>query len=212
MSTISVLVADADYLIREGLKFVLSTQENIEVKSEARNERELLQQIEQHDFQVITLDYNQKENFKLTTIEKIKKKAPNANLLIISSDTNKRNIEHIIAKGINNILTKCCTREEIIHAVHASARREKFFCKTILDHLVERSFRSKQMEQSKQLTPREQEIVKLIAQGFISKEIADQLNITVHTVYTHRKKILRKLNVRSASELVLYAANQGLID
>ncbi|MEM0993802.1 MAG: response regulator transcription factor [Bacteroidota bacterium] len=211
MNTISVLVADSDYLIREGLKRVFAQKPNIEIRSEATSQLELIQKLNKQRYDVVILDYNQPGSFDISAVEEVKKVAPSTNILVISSDTNKRNIYKIISGGINNFLTKRCSREEILSAVSAAAKGEKFFCKTVLNYILEKSFRPQPVATHMPLTSREQQIVKLVAKGFISKEIASKLNITTHTVYTHRKKILKKLNLNSASELVLYAVNQGIV-
>ncbi|MEM1328151.1 MAG: response regulator transcription factor [Bacteroidota bacterium] len=215
MNEIAVLIADADYLTREGLKSVLSQAENVVIKAEASTEVELMRHLKQQSFQVAILDYYQSSSFDLSTINTIKKLSPSTGIIIISADDNKARIGQLIGSGINNFLTKRCNREEIITAVRACANRETYFCNTILNHIVEKSFRPKSTQTEKPpsvLTPREQEILHLIAQGFISKQIADQLHIAVHTVYTHRKRILRKLQLKSAAELVVYAVNQGFAD
>jgi len=212
MSTISVLIADSDYLIREGFKHIFANIREIDVTGEAMNEVELINRVQKAHYQVIILDYNQPNNFTIKTVEAVKKAAPRSNLLIISSDNNKQNIYNIISDGVNSFLTKRCSREEIINAVKATAKGEKFFCTTVLNYILEKSFRSEQTETEIPLTAREREIVQLIAKGLISKEIGSQLNITTHTVYTHRKKILKKLGLSSASELILYAVNQGIVN
>ncbi|MEM9888542.1 MAG: response regulator transcription factor [Bacteroidota bacterium] len=212
MDTISVLVADSDYLIREGLKHIFAQRPNIEVKEEATSQSELLRKLYKDDYDVVILDYNQPKHFDMSTLEEVRKAAPKTNILVISSDTNKRNIYDVIAGGVNNFLTKRCSKEEIFAAVRAAAKGEKFFCKTILNYILEKSLRSKKEETVMPLTARELEIVRLVAQGLISKQIASKLDITIHTVYTHRKKILKKLGLSSASELVLYAVNQGIVN
>jgi len=212
MSPISVFVADSDYLTREGLKHIFSKEDEVDIVGEATNTRELLDKLQKLDCQVVILDYNQPGSFDMNTVKAVKKAAPNSNLLIISSDSDKRNIYQIISGGVNNFLTKRCSREEILSAVKAAAKGEKFFCKNVLNYILEKSFRSQETKTTIPLTTRELEIVRLIAKGFISKEISTKLNITTHTVYTHRKKILKKLGLNSASELILYAVNQGIVD
>jgi DNA-binding NarL/FixJ family response regulator len=214
MSDISVLIADADYLTREGLKSVLSNAVDIQMKAEASMEAELIKYLKQQSFDVVIVDYHQPGSFQPSTITTIKQLSPSTGILIISADDSQARIDQLISNGINNFLTKRCNSEEILTAVRACANQETYFCKNILNYIVERSFRNKPIEAVPKsvLTPRELEIVRLIAKGLISKEIAQELHIAIHTVYTHRKRILRKLELKSAAELVVYAVNQGFVD
>ena len=113
---------------------------------------------------------------------------------------------------MNSFLTKECDETEILDAVMATAKNERFFCSKILNYILEKSFNKSISCKPSPLSQREVEIVRLIAKGLIAKEIADRLNLSTHTVYTHRKNIMSKLKVKSASELVLYAVNNGIVD
>ena len=106
MRPISVILADAQYLTRLGLKHLLRGKEQFRVVAEATKERQLLELIQDHLPQVIILDYNQPENFSQSTVETIKRTAPHVNILIISADNNKENIYNILELGVNSFLTK----------------------------------------------------------------------------------------------------------
>ncbi|MCB0580788.1 MAG: response regulator transcription factor [Phaeodactylibacter sp.] len=215
MRPISVILADSQYLVRLGLRHLLRGREQFRVVAEATKEQQLLDQIRAHSPQVVILDYNQPENFSHSTVETIKRTAPHTNILIISADNNKKNIYDILELGVNSFLTKACEESEIIDAIRATARGEKFYCTKVLDFLLEKTFSKGDDDEScnaTPLTPREVEIVQLIAQGLIAKEIAGRLNLSTHTVYTHRKNIMKKLKFNSVSELVLYAVNMGLVE
>lgn len=188
-------------------------EERFKVVAEATNEQELIRKLQVQSAQVVVLDYNQPNSFSRNTVEKIKQAAPSVNLLIISADNNKESIYQILEMGVNSFLTKACDKEEIIDAIKATARGEKFFCTKVLDYLLEKSFAKGDASSCAPtpLTPREIEIVQLVARGLVAKEIAAQLNLSTHTVYTHRKNIMRKLGLSTASELVLYAVHIGLV-
>ncbi|HMQ48348.1 MAG TPA: response regulator transcription factor [Saprospiraceae bacterium] len=214
MQAIPIILADAHYLVRLGLKQLLAENTPIEVVVEAENEADLLQKVAAYDKVLVILDYNHADRFSTETVKKIKQHHPGAQILIISADNNKDSIYQVLESGVNSFITKTCDEKEIIDAVYATAKGERFFCAKVLDYILQRSF-SKPEEENCQPAPlsvREMEIVRLISKGYISKEIADQLNISTHTVYTHRKKIMRKLKVNSASELVLYAVNNGILE
>ena len=136
----SVVVADSQYLIRLGLNSLLSTQENIEIVAEATNESQLVSSLQEHLPQVVILDYNQESTFRKDTISLIQKTSPKSNILIISGDNDKSNIYDVIESGINGFLTKSCDDKEIIDAISATAKGEKFFCSRVLDYLLEKTF------------------------------------------------------------------------
>jgi DNA-binding NarL/FixJ family response regulator len=116
-----------------------------------------------------------------------------------------------VACGVTSFLTKTCDETEIFSAVRAAAKREKFFCSKVLDVLLEKHFPGTDNCAATELSVRETEIVRLVAEGYSSKDIAKMLFLSPHTVHTHRKNILRKLGIGSTSELVLYAVNTGLV-
>lgn len=212
MDSISVVLADAQYLIRIGLRHLLSSSDHFTIQSEASDEEELLEEVAKKAPQVIILDYNQPDYFSSETIKRIKQLAPSTNILIISADNEKTSIYDVIESGVNSFLTKSCDEEEIFDAIKATAKGEKFFCSRILDYILEKGFAKAEEENCAPipLTPREIQIVQLITKGLIAKEIANVLNLSTHTVYTHRKNIMKKLNLSSSSELVLYAVNNGI--
>jgi DNA-binding NarL/FixJ family response regulator len=210
---ITIGIADAQYLTRVGLRNILATQPQFEICAEAGNEHELLEQLQAWHPRVVILDYDHPDCFSHETILKIKMASPTTNILVISADSDKHSIYQVLENGVNSFLTKNCHEEEIIDAVQATAKGEKFFCTRVLDYLLEKSFGNK--EEScvpMPLTPRQIDIVKLTAKGLIAKEIADALNLSIHTVYTHRKEILKKLELKTSSELVMYAVNKGIVE
>jgi len=214
MVPISILIADSQYLIREGLKNLIRNLGGFNAIAEASNEAELLDFIKKNKVNVIILDYNNSSYFKIETIQKIKKIEPDSNILIISSDNNKNNIYEVLELGVNSFLTKQCEEDEILNAIKATAKGEKFFCNNVLNYILEKSFSPEEDEDCSPtpLTFREIQIVRLIGAGMIAKEIASDLKLSIHTVYTHRKNIMRKLELNSTSELVIYAINHGIIE
>lgn len=212
MQKVSIVLADAQYLTRTGLKRLLEGIAAFNVLAEADDEEELLDQLKSHQPQVVILDYNQPDCFSHKTLDHIKNMSPDSKILVISEDNNKNSIYEVLEHGVSSFLTKTCGEEEIIDAINATARGQKFFCTKVLDYLLEKSFAKGESCAPTPLTPREIEIVKLVAKGLIAKEIADELNLSPHTVYTHRKKIMKKLNLNTSSELVLYAVNSGIVE
>ncbi len=212
MSTISVILADAQYLVRVGLSHILANRTDIKVLGEVANESDLLEMMEAENAEVVILDYNQIGNFSTKTVQHLKERFPDTGILVISADNEKDSIYEVLEYGVTSFLTKSCDGKEILEGVQAAAKKQRYFCKKVMDYVFERSFSPTAEDCAPMpLTVREIEVVQLVAKGLIAKEIADQLNLSTHTIYTHRKNIMRKLKINTASELVLYAVNNGLV-
>lgn len=212
-SKIQVAVADAQTLCRVGLCQVLANEPEIEVAGQAVDAEDLMSILSTKKIDVVVVDYNQPKFFDQTIAQQVKSVSPNTQLLIISSDDRKERIYRVIEDGVNSFLTKQCDEQEILDAIRATAKGEKFYCHKILDLIIERSFPNKSEDcAATPLSAREKEILTLVAKGMVAKEIAAELHISPHTIYTHRKNILRKLNLTSPTEMIVYALEQGLIE
>ena len=210
--TYKVLLADAQFLIRFALKELLKETNTFQVIGEAGNEAELNSFIAKTPPDIIVIGYNQPGFFSIESIKNVKEQHPTIELLVISSDDNKENIYDVINSGVLRFLTKKCDAHEINEAFRAIMRGEKFFCASIFNFIFEMSFSQNNYSSNPlPLSARELEIVQLIAQGLVAKEIGKKLNLSTHTVYTHRKNIMEKLKLRRSSELVLFAVNKGLL-
>jgi DNA-binding NarL/FixJ family response regulator len=212
MEPIRLLVADSQYLTRLGLRCVIQQHKNLEIVGEVVREEEMESVLRDQEVDVVIMDHNQGENFSKASIRKVRDLSPRSGILIITADEDRRNIYALLEDGITSLLTKECDHTEIIEAIQATAAGEKFFCGRILEYILERSFGKTNNCAPSPLTPREIEIVQMIAQGKIAKEIADELSLSPHTIYTHRKNIMKKLSFSSSSELVLYAVNNGWVN
>lgn len=211
MSTTSVILADAEYLIRVGLNHILEKQANLEVLGAVKDEEGLFELMDSNPAKVVVLDYNQTNNLTVESIIKLRKYYPETGILVVSADNEKASIYSVLEAGVTSFLTKSCNEKEILEGIQAAAKKQRYFCKKVMDYVFERSFSNTTGEQVPlPLTEREIQVVKLSAKGLIAKEIANELGLSTHTIYTHRKNIMRKLKINTATELVLYAVNNGL--
>ncbi len=210
MKDVSIIIADSQYLIRVGLRHILQNKPAYKIISEVPNEKQLFRELSEKKVDIVVMDYNQPGAFTTQTISRIKEEYPKVRLLVISSDEDKNNIYEVLENGVNSFLSKQCDEKEIIDAFVATSKNEKYYCTNVLNHLLEKSF-PKESCKSLPLTPREIEIVRYVASGLIAKEIASELHLSTHTVYTHRKNIMKKLKIGTTSELVLFAVNEGII-
>ena len=214
MEKVKILLADSQYLVRLGLRHILNRNKNIEVIDECSQSNELIDKIKKYKPEVVMLDYHNGDQFDISDIKTIKHLSPTTNVIVISADNNRENIHKALEYGINSFLTKQCDKDEITSAIHATAKGEKFFCNKILNIILEKHLEKNEEEDClpTELTVREVQIVKLITMGKSSREIATHLHLSHHTINTHRKNVLKKLNLKSTSELILYAVKSGIIN
>lgn len=213
---ISVVIADAQSVFRMGLRALLSDHPEIAVLAEAGSSRELLPLLNRHKPDILILDYNP-QYFNSDDLTQSLTLLPDCKVIIISSQDKKWHIFKSLEFNVYCYLTKECGTPDIFRAIQSTARGEKFFCNFIVDVLLENNLLRNNNHnddacQPNVLTERELEITRLIAAGKKNKEIASELNLSHHTVHSHRKNILKKIGVSSALELTTYAIKTGILD
>lgn len=216
MVKIKILIADTHTLTREGIKSLLSRRKDIHIVGEAHNSKELSDKIQKTKPDIVIIDYHTPPYFSLDDIAFIRTDYPGIRILVISTNQNKQDVVKVLDYGINGYLLKECDEEEVINAVYAAAKKEKFFCGRVMDAILEKFTHclpgySCGNCQPVSLSTREVEIIKLIAEGQTTKDIAQILFLSFHTISTHRKNIFKKLSIRNSSELILYAMKKGII-
>lgn len=210
--SVKIIIADSQYLTRMGLRHLISKTKGLKLVAESSTSKSLIESTSRLKPDVIMMDYHQQENIDIKDIKSIRDQTPKTNIMVLSADNNRENISQALSFGVNSFLTKQCGKEEITNAIYACAKGEKFFCNKVLNILIENNFSSSDDCKPTELSIREIQIVKLIAQGLSSKMIAEELHLSPHTIYTHRKNVMKKLRFKSSSELVLYAVNTGIIN
>ncbi len=211
MKNIRVGIADAHFVVREGMKYILSREKNIQLVGECKDGKGIPKLLKK-GLDVLIFDYDQADYISFEDLQKVFRVAPDTRVLVISAHTDQPSVNRIMRQGIKGFLSKECDEEEILDAIEATAKGDKFFCNKILDVLT----KSKGMGAEDDCTPtvlsaREVEVVEFIAQGLTSAEVAEKMCLSVHTISTHRKNIFKKLNVNSTTELVRYALKSAII-
>ncbi len=210
---INIIHANNNVLIRNGLKTLLFQGGGIGTLFQASNVRELNEAFEKEKPNLLIIDYLQPDGFTVNEIIEIRKKYSNLKVLVICSDQNNARILSILETGVRGYLTHECNEGEIINAIFAIARGEKCYCNKVINIILEKHIGGGEPDCTPiSLSERETEIVTYIAKGFKNRDIADQLFISPHTVSTHRKNIMKKLDINSVSGLTLYAVNAGLVN
>jgi len=209
-ASIQLIIADSNYLIGEGLCKVFSDVESVDIVGVASNREELASLVDKGEANVLLMDYSS-EHFSLDVALDVLK--GNALALIgITQECNAIELKRLLANGLTGHLKNDCDREEIIDSVQAAHKGEKFFCGKVLKVLHE----AEGMESDLDCDPvviseREVEILQLIAQGLTTKQIAEELHLSFHTVMTHRKNMLSKLGLKNTAGLIVYAVRENLI-
>jgi len=210
---VNAVIADPVFLVREGFKRVVENIKDVAIKGEITKGTEFWTKLKLLRPDLLVLDYDHPDFVEIEELKKIDEISHGTKVLIISNHGNKENILKVIKSGALGYLTKECGKEELLDALEALSRGEKFFCNKILDVILEKHLiEDKDDCKSASLSEREIELIKLAVKGFSNKEIADKLFLSIHTVYTHRKNIMRKLKIKSPVELVLYALNSGIAE
>ncbi len=210
---VNAVIADPAFLVREGFKKIAESMKDFTVKGEITKGSEFWNKLKSLKPDLLVLDYDHPDFIAIDDLKKVDEFSPGTKVLIISSHNKKENILKVIKSGALGYLTKECGEEELIDALEAVSKGEKFFCNKILDVILEKHLAEDDDEcKPAALSMREIEIIKLAVKGYSNKEIADMLFLSIHTVYTHRKNSMRKLKIKSPVELVLYALNSGITE
>jgi DNA-binding NarL/FixJ family response regulator len=207
---ISVLIADNQFLITETLVGFIRQTFQWNVIRVVDNKHDLRGEIGK-PVSLLIMDYNCMDFDGVPEIQSILSNS-RIPVLILTNTITKAELAELNAIGIRNILFKSVDREELKTALEMTVKGRKYVCQEVMDMLVEPHESRKSLYENTSLTGSETEIVRLIAEGLTTKEIALRKHISSHTVMTHRKNIFRKLKVNNASELVMYAIRSGIID
>lgn len=210
---IKVLIADDHTIVRSGVRLLLDGETDIEVVGEALDGAEAVDMVATLRPDVVLMDIAMPGVDGMEATRYIKEEWPEVNVLVLTMHRRDEYFFEMLQAGASGYILKGAETNELIHAVRVVARGEVFLYPTMSRKLV-RDYLERQVEEnapSSSLSPREEQILKLLAEGYSSKEIAEQLVISPSTVYTHRSKLMEKLGLNSRHELIQYARRQGLI-
>ncbi len=210
MSTISVFLSDFQFLTQEGFKSLLARNEKFQLVGQEEDWDLLKEQLKENKPDVLVIDYRPDESDFVSRLKSIKELGVN-NILILTSDTKKDRVREILKTGVKGMVTKTCSEQEIVNSIMAVSQGNRFYCNKILDIVMEQSVEEEEDCAPTDLSPREYEVLQLITKGQTTTKIADTLCVSVHTINSHRKSILKKLNLKSPTELIVYALESGLV-
>ena len=212
---IRVMLADDHTLLRQGLRRIIESDPELIVVAEASSGAEAIELAERHHPDVAVMDIAMKELNGIEAAGQIQRRFPETAVLILSMFSDDRYVMRAVKAGARGYLLKDSVEEDLLKAIRATHAGHSYFspqiARTLLDGYA-RGLNTRDVEDRYELlTLRERQIYQLLAEGHGNKEIAQHLGLSLHTVETHRVRIMEKMDVHSAAELVLSAVRRGLI-
>jgi DNA-binding NarL/FixJ family response regulator len=208
-----ILIADDHPIVRSGLKKVLDAKPDLEVVAEAEDGAEAVDKALREDVHLAILDVSMPRMTGIQAVAELHKRKPELKTLMLSMHDSEQFLFEALKAGASGYVLKSSADTDIVDAVRSAMRGDSYLypsaVTTLVRDYVERGGRGE--EQFDVLTPRELEVLKLIAEANTSKQIADKLFISIKTVDRHRQNILEKLGMRDRVELTRYAIRRGLI-
>ncbi|HEU4948919.1 MAG TPA: response regulator transcription factor [Kribbella sp.] len=215
MTRLRVLIVDDDDLMRAGLRAVLSTDDTIEVVAEAADGRGAIELGRRLDPDVILMDVRMPNLDGIAATRQLTASAPQARILILTTFEDEDYLFGALTAGASGFLLKRTRPEQLIAAIHTVAGGESLLSPSVTRKVIDRMIQQPQQDPGtvrrlRELTPRERDVLELVARGLSNAEIAEELVVEESTVKTHMKRILGKLDVRDRVQAVILAYEAGL--
>lgn len=210
---IKLLLVDDHPIVLDGIKSHLGAQPEFEVVGDAANGQEALRKAKLTLPDVVLMDISMPHMNGLEAMSNLRKQVPDAKVLVLTMHDSKEYLAQIIRLGARGYLLKDCSPAELVQAIKAVHAGEVYFSPAISRVLVEEMVDGKAAADASvplPLTERERQVLSLIAEGLLNKQIADRLGIGVRTIETHRERIMRKLDIHTVAGLTKYAIAQGM--
>lgn len=207
-----IILADTQFLVVETLKMLILQDDRYVLAGHAESRNELFNLLRKTVKGVLITDSSTFDFSLPDDLRTIREEFPDMKILILTNSVSKADFHALTKAGIKNIAYKDLDREEILSAISSTIKGKKYYSDEIIDQYIDLGDNKLNIEEPTNLTSSEIEIVRMIASGLTTKEIASKRIISSHTVSTHRKNIFRKSGVSNASELTIYAIRAGLIE
>jgi two-component system, NarL family, response regulator NreC len=208
---IKILLADDHTIVRQGLKLILSAHADMQVLAEAANGREAVELAAKLHPDIVLMDVAMPEVNGIEATRQMVAANTRIRILVLSMHKESVYVREILRAGARGYILKDAIDTELLTAIRSVARGDGYISPAVSGALLN-DFRGNAANPIDLLSPREREVLQLIAEGKTNKEIATHLNLSVYTVDSHRGKVMEKLNLHSTGELVRFAMKQGLVD
>lgn len=210
---IKIIIADDHQMFIDGIKSLLGNEADMKVTGEALNGKEVLALLEKEPADLVLLDVNMPEMDGIEATKLIRKQHPTVKILMLTMYNKHEFIFGLVNAGANGYILKNTGKAELTEAIRTVYAGKTYYSKEVTETILQ-NFSKKPAEQKievAQLTEREKDVLRLIAQEYNTQEIAAQLFISANTVETHRKNLLSKINAKNVAGLVKFAVQTGLI-
>lgn len=209
-----IVIADSNELARIGLKTVLNQLEEVQIIAEVSTSSELIAIAEKEGFDQLIIDYTS-EDLSIDVVPRVLHLQSDIDVIAITPEQSAVTLINALKSGVKSYVKKDCSLSEIKDAVLETERGNNFFCGKILNTIRKAEINIEEYEDFTcdpiDLSTREIEVIKLIAEGLTNNQIADELHLSAHTVNTHRKNIMAKLGIKNTAGIVIYAVKMNLI-
>lgn len=209
---VRILIADDHPVVREGLKKMFEKVSDISIAGEASNGQEVLNKIEQNDYDLVLLDISMPGRDGLDILRELRRKRPHLPILILSMHSEEQYAIRSLKAGASGYLTKKSISDELIKAVQEVACGGKYITSSLSEKLASYIRNNTEKPIHEILSDREHFVMRMIVKGRTRKEIAKELSLSVNTISTYRARILKKLKMKNSAELIQYAIEKHLTD
>jgi DNA-binding NarL/FixJ family response regulator len=209
-----ILLADDHVLIRHGIKNIIKKNEQLVVAGEVSNGKQLMSVLEDSEIDLIILDISMPDIGGMEAIGLVKTKYPWIKILMLTMHKSKQYFYNAMAAGADGYLMKDDSDEELLVAITKVLSGKSYISPYMTDDFADdviNMYRNERRTPFQELTKREKEILQLVVQGFTSKQMAEQLNLSQRTIDHHRSNLLRKFNRKNSVDLVNYAVRNGFV-
>lgn len=213
---IRILIADDHAVIRSGLRLLLESRPDLQVVGDVGTGRDTIEQALRLQPDVLLLDIAMPDMNGLEVAREVRAQAPDVRIIVLTMYDDEEYLRQFLQIGVAGYVLKRAADTELVDAIRAVHRGESFVYPSLMGRLIDSYLKqpppARSPEAAGELSPRELEVLRLVALGNTSQQIADQLLISVNTVETHRAHIMEKLGLRGRAQLVRYAIAKGLLD
>jgi len=218
MKPLRILIADDHDVVRQGVRAILEAQAGWSIVAESENGLEAVEQARETMPDIALLDISMPQLNGLEAAKQILKQRPETQVLILTMHESNELVQSLLAAGVRGYILKTDARRDLVNAVVSLSEGRPFFTSKVAEMVLE-GYRHRgapanlnDVTLGSRLTPRERQVVQLLAEGKSSKETASALNISIKTAETHRANIMRKLDLHSLADLVRYAIRNRIIE